>query len=411
MATPLTPARFNSAYKVLFPEKKLQIFGMEDQPFWAYLPKTQDFTGRYAEIPIQYSPGGMGNSHTFEDAQGSKGSALYTHFQITRKRDYKIISIDREAMEASEGDKGAYMEAVKLESEAALTHIVQQLAADLQGDGSGRIATINAGGISGNVITLASTADITHFEPGMRIQTAATPFTTLRVGVVGWMYVGTVNYDNNTITIDPTQGGDSVAAYGAAAADRIYPKGNFGLSVSGTEAWIPTDRSGLATPFNNVTRSVMPSRLAGIFFDGSTFGLAESFERAYARARLESCNPETVWISFNRFTDLSLELGAKAVREPAKFGEFAYDSITMPVAGKKVRFLADQNIPDTTALCTTRETWGFKSLKTAPRIITRDMGTEMIIEPAADGFETRFGWNGELFCRAPGRNMRITLPT
>lgn len=409
MATPLTVARFNSALKVLFPEKRLQTFGMEEQPFWAYLPKVQDFYGRNAEIPIQYSPGGMGNSHTFEDAQGSKGSSLYTHFVITRKRDYKIISIDAEALEASENDKGAYLEAKKLEMEAALTHIVQQLGADLQGDGSGRIATIAAGGIAGNVITVGD-ADITHFEPGMRVQTAATPFAAVRPGVVGWMYVGTVNYDANTITIDPTQGGDSVAAYGAAAADRIYPKGNFGLSVSGTEAWIPTDRSGLATPFNNVTRSVFPSRLAGIFFDGSTYGLAESFERGYARARKENCNPETVWINFNRFTDLSLELGAKAVREPVKLGEFAYDSITMAVAGKKVRFMADQNLPDNTALCTTRDTWGFKSLKGAPRILTRDFGPDMLIEPANDGFEIRFGWRGELFCRRPGGNMRITLP-
>ncbi len=409
MATPLTVTRFNSALKVLFPEKKLQTFGMEDQPFRAYIPKQTDFYGRNAEIPIQYSPGGMGNSHTFEDAQAAKGSSLYTHFVITRKRDYKIISIDAEALEASENDKGAYLEAKKLEIEAALTHINQQFAADLQGDGSGRIGTIATGGIAANVITVGD-ADITHFEPGMRIQTAATPFTAVRPGTVGWMYVGIVNYDANTITIDPTQGGDSVAAYGAAAADRIYPKGNFGLSVSGTEAWIPTDRSNLATPFNNVTRSVFPSRLAGVFFDASSYGLLEGFERAYARARKENCHPETVWVNFNRFTDLSLELGAKAMREPAKFGEFAYDSITMSFGGKKVRFMADQNLPDTTALCTTRDTWGFKSLKSAPRILTRDMGSDMLIEPAADGYEIRIGWRGEVFCRRPGGNMRITLP-
>lgn len=411
MASPLTVARFNSALKVLFPEKRLQQFGMEDQPFWAYLPKQTDFGGRNAEIPIQYSPGGDGNSHTFEDAQAGKGSAKYTHFVITRKRDYKIISIDAEALEASEGDKGAYLEARKLEMEAALTHIVQQLGADLQGDGTGFIAAIAAGGIAANVITVGD-ADITHFEPGMRIQTAPSPgFAAVRAGVVGWMYVGTVDYDTNTITIDPTQGGDSVAAYGAAALDRIYPKGNFGLSVSGTEAWIPTTRTGLATPFNQVVRSVFPSRLAGVFFNGSTYGLAECFERAYARARKENCHPETVWINFNRFTDLSLELGAKAVREPVKLGEFAYDSIAMAVGGKKVRFMADQNLPDTTALCTTRDTWGFKSLKAAPRILTRDMGTDLLIEPAADGYEIRFGWRGELFCRRPGGNMRITLPT
>lgn len=410
MAQPLTPARFNSALKVLFPKKKLRTYKMDDQPFVNYVKQTEDFYGRKAEIPFQFSVGGGGSSHTFADAQESKGSASYTHFEVTRKRDYKLIALDREAMEASENDKGAYMTAKKAEIEAALAQVNQQLGADFQGNGSGHIAvaaTVNAGA---NTFTVGD-GEIIHFERDARIQSAVSPFTALRAGGPnGYMVVSDVNYDTNTVTVDPALG-DSITQYALTAADRVYPKGNFGVSVSGTEAWVPTDRSNLATPFNAVTRSVFPSRLAGIFFDGSTYGLLESFERAAARAARESTRPDVWWVNYNRFADLSLELGAKAIRETVKLGEFAYDSIVQNFSGKKTRFMCDPNFSDTTALGTTKETWEFKTLKGGPRFLTREFGGDMIIEPASDGFEIRIGWNGEVICDNPGANVRMTLPT
>lgn len=409
MATPLTTTRFNSALKTLFPEKKLRMYNMEEQPFVNYVPKAEDFFGRNGEVPIQYSPSGAGSSHTFEDAQQSKGSALYTHFVVTRKRDYKLISIDAEALEASQNDKGAYLEAIKAETEAALANVNQQLGADMQSNGDGKIGAVVSVNAGANTFVVGE-GDIVHFEPGAVLQAAASPFVALRPGQVGYVVVSAVNFDSNTITVDPAQG-DSLTAYGLTAADRVYPKGNFGLSITGTEGWVPTDRTNLATPFNNVTRSVFPSRLAGIYFDGSSYGLAESLERALARGAKERSFPTECWVNYNRFQDLSLELGAKALREPYGVGGFAYDSIIIHGGGRKVRVVADQNFADTSALLTTKESWKFWTLKAAPRFLTKELGSEMIIEPAHDGYEVRIGWRGELVCRSPKDNIRMTLPT
>lgn len=409
MPTPLTVSRFNSALKVLFPQKRFQTYKMDDQPFYNYLPKAQDFYGRNGEIPFQFSVGGGGNSHLFSDAQASKGSAKYTHFVVNRVRDYKIISIDMEALEASEGDNGAYMKATKAEIEAANAHIVQQLGADLQQAGDGRVGV--AATVPGASTFTVGDNEIVHFEPDMRLQSSPSPFSAVRPGgAFGYMLVLSVNYDTNTITVDTTNG-DSTTAYGLTAADRVYPKGNFGISLQGTEAWVPTDRSSLGTSFNQVDRSIFPSRLAGIFFDGSSYGLAEAFERAAARAAKEHCRPDTWWVNYNRFADLSLELGAKAIREPVKLGEFAYDSIVMNMAGKKTRFMCDPNFADTTTLGTTRESWKFWTLKGAPRFLTKELGSEMLVEPANDGLEIRIGWRGNLTNNNPGANVRMTLPT
>ena len=65
----------------------------------------------------------------------------------------------------------------------------------------------------------------------------------------------------------------------------VFPDGNFGLSMTGLSAWLPSDRTQafLDNSFKGVDRSVFPSRLAGIYFDGSTYSLAECLERAMAR--------------------------------------------------------------------------------------------------------------------------------
>jgi len=414
MASPLTPAGFNAGLKVLFPEKRIKLYGQRDQPFYAWLTKQQGFGGRYGEVPIRYAPGG-GASHTFADALAAKSGSKYTFFQVNRKRDYLIISIDREALEASEGDsKNSYMTAKESEIDSGFMKIVQRLAADMQSDGTGNMGTIltlpTANSFTTNQVSL------THVEPGDQIVFSPSPFTALRTGggTFGYATVLSVNYDTNTITTDATAGDPLTGAgsIGVLAADQFYFKGSFGNSVSGTNAWIPTNRSNLATPFNGVDRSAFPSRLAGIFFDGSTFGLAECLERAIARGKLEGSMPDMIWLNYNRFADLSLELGAKVQREAIKLGAFAFDSLKIYAGGREIRVVGDQNFADTTALAVNKESWYFWTLKGAPRFITRDSGNgDMLMDPGSDGFEIRIGWNGELVCRSPLDNIRITLPT
>jgi len=412
MPTPLTPALFNAGLKTLFPEKRIKLYGQRDQPFWAWLTKRPDFYGRKGEVPIRSAPGG-GTSHTFADALEAKSGSQYTFFEVTRKRDYHLISIDREALEASQGDQGSYMSAKESEVDAGFMKVIQRLAGDLQSDGTGNLGAVVTVPTS-STLTVAQSV-LVHIEPRDRIVFAPSPFTTLRTGAgtFGYAVVSSVNYDTNTLTFDIVNGDPLTGAgsLGVTAADQMYFKGSFGNSINGTNAWIPTVRTGLATPFNSVDRSIFPSRLAGVFFDGSSFGLAESLERAIARGRLEGSMPDMIWLNYNRFADLSLELGAKVVREPIKLGTFAFDSLKIYAGGREIRIVADQNFADTTALAVNKDSWYFWTLKGAPRFITKDIGGDMLIDPGNDSYEIRIGWNGELVCRSPLDNIRITLPT
>lgn len=412
MAETLTMARANSALKTLFPQKRIEMVDYENQPFYQWVPKQTDFFGRNLELPVRIGPH-AGATNGFGEAQAMKGSSNYTHFTLTRKKKYIVISFDNEALEASERDVGAYMNFKELEMEGAFTGIKQQTAADFQGNGSGKIGTVS--NVNGNVLTVGE-ADITHFEKDMRIVSFASDTygaSATSAGPKGYMVVGSVDPDNNQITLDTTKG-DTAALDGVDSTTDKYLAvwGSVGNALFGTKAWIPSDRSVLATPFNGVTRSQYSSRLGGVYFDGSTNGsVCEALERASARARKEGSKFEVAWVNHNRFQDVSIELGARAVREPYKVGNFAYDSIKFSTGGREVRLMADHNFADNDCLMANKASWRFHTLKAAPRMLGKGGQGDLILEPAADGWEVRIGWYGELECLAPIDNVRVVLPT
>lgn len=399
-----TVSLLRAVFKTTFTDKPIAKFTQGKQPFLEWLPTNNQFYGDDHKVPLMSTPQGH-VSNTFGDAQEAKGGSAYEAFLVTRRHQYLLRSITREAIEAAEKDVGAFVRTKTAEMEASLKRLAQQIGADCQGDGSGLVGTTVSASTANNNFVVGDN-DIVKFEPKMRL-VFYTSADVLRPGVAGYGVVSAVDYDTNTVTL--TSGdGDTVTqlALAAGGTDKVYPKGSVSNALQGTEAWIPTTRTGLTVAFNNVVRSTFPSRLAGIYFDGSTYGIAEALERGFARARKEQVMPDVVWVNFKRFTDLSIELGARCVREPYKMGTFAYDSIKLAVGGREVRVLADQNFADTSALACTKDTWQLRSLKGMPRLLN-----DNIVEAASDGIEIRYGWDGNLINRAPGENIRFKLPT
>lgn len=418
MARPLTMTTANSALKVLFPQKRIELMDWENMAFYNWVNKDTKFYGRSAEFPVRVGPHG-GASNTFANAQAMKGSSNYVHFTATRKRKYIMVSFDNEAIEAAENDAGGYMDLKELEIEGALMGIKQQTAADFQGNGSGKIGTVSAVNAGSNIITVGE-SDIVHFQLNQRIVSFASDTfgaTKTSAGPKGYMVVGAIDPDNNQITLDVTgAGGDSITQDGVdATTDKFLAiDGSVGNALFGTQAWIPGGAgraAALATPFMGVTRSQFTSRLGGIYYDGSTTGsIAEALERAVARGNKEGSNPDVAWVNFNRFQDLSIDLGARAVREPYKVGTFAYSSIKFATGKKDITVVADPNFADNDCLIASKKSWKFFTLKGAPRILGRQGNSEMLLEPAADGWEVRNGWYGELICESPIDNIRVVLP-
>lgn len=398
-----TVALLRAVFKTTFMSRPIVEYSQGEQPFVEWLPTSKEFFGDDYKVPVVTSAQGV-VSNTFGDAQEGKGGSATDAFLVTRRHQYLLRSITREAIEASEKNVGAFVKAKALEMRGAMKRMVQQIGADVQGDGSGLVATTVSASTANNNFVVGEN-DIVHFEPKMRV-IFYTSADVARPGTAGYGVVSAVDYDSNTVTLSAADG-DTVTqlALAAGGTDKVYPKGSYQNALQGTEAWLPTVRTGLATPFNGVTRSTFPSRLAGIYFDGSSMGIAECLERGFARARKEQCMPDVIWLNFGRFADLSLELGAKCVRESFKMAGFAYDSIKLSVGGREVRVMADQNFANTTALALTKKTLELRSLHAMPRLLN-----DNIVEAAADGIEIRYGWDGNLVCMSPGENIRFKLP-
>lgn len=412
-AETLTPERFASALKVRH-AKKMVTYGLEDQPMWAWFAKKGGFNGRHQESPIRFAPGGNG-SHDFNQAQSSKGSSKYTHFTNTRKKSYKMVSIDNEALEASEGDGGAYLTATSSEVEANFIRLMQQTAADAQGNGGGAIATVlevGAGTTEATSWFRVGENEIGRFEIDDRLQFGSTDGTTGSViaTAFGYAKVRVVDHDELKVYLSTSFDNILTVAVDASTNKYVFPAGNFGKAMTGLAAWIPRSHAGLGTSFKGVTRSDFPTRLAGISFNGSAYGLAECFERAAARGKREHCHPDVFWVNYNRFQDLSLELGAKAERDPAKIGEFAYDRLRMYTGGRQISVMADAQLADDQCYALKRDTWYFWHLNGIPRFLGKSSKSNLILEPAADGWEIRTGWYGDMICESPGENMTIQLP-
>jgi len=408
MATPLTPTAYQSALYVLFPQKRIASYGVGEQNFYTWIPKKQGFGGRNAEIPIEIGPGG-GTSPDFQTAQEAKSGGDIRNFTVTRTRAFNVIAIDNETIEASEGSENSYMNAYELQVENGFKKQVQRLGWDMQGDGTGLQGVVQSAGLTAT--TFRVTQDqFPKFNVKDRVVfcAAGTP-TTPRAGVLGFAVISKKDPNSLTLTVSTTLGGDNLTTLGVVATDLVYWKGGIGNALTGTKAWIPTvaNRPVSATLFKGVDRSESEGDLAGYAFDGSTYGLAESLERALSFGSIANCNPEVVWLNYGRFTDLSRELGASCVRETVKVANFAFDSIKINARGRETRVMADINFADDDALACTRSSWKFWTLKGAPRFLTDD---RMLNEVASNGVEIRQGWYGDLICTKPNDNLRIKLP-
>lgn len=399
-------ADVSAALKIVYPWKEMMRDWYENQPGLAWIPKRTDFYGRSMSVSISYSPGG-GISHTFSSAQANEDNPnSYAEFTgITRAKSYGLIYLDGEAMEASEGGKNAsYLSTKKDHIQGVLSGLSQEAGHEIWGDGVGDIGAVT---IAGNVLTLTDADTVTRCNIGMQLQavSAANRLTGPLRGAPAGQYctITAIDEDAGTVTVD-----NAAAIAGFVSTDIIVPRGNHLAAMQGIGTYI----SNAAAPAAlwGVTRTTHRRRLAGHYYNHSTMSPSEALSQAMAKAARAGTKPDVWWVNNTQFLNIDLDLGAKATREHVKIGEWGYDSLRTTFAGHQMRIMADHNLPTNTAYGLTRKTWCLHTLKKMPRFLTYGAGKD-IVKPTDDGLELRLGWRGQLVCRAPGKNIRVLMPT
>lgn len=410
-----------AALKELYPPDSpfMEDLVYKKNPMFALIPKADGedgFPGKYMPIPVVFGTP-QGRSATFTNAQGNQTAPLVVAFNLTRVKNYALATIENELLEATKSNIGAFVKEAKLVNDTSIRNISNDLAADLYRAGYGirgastAASTQSGTTASGTVLPLGTAADIVQFEVGMVLVavTAAggTPSTdTVTVTKVD-RQLGVVTGTASAATLSGNWGIGSAVAYLGVQGDMANAQM---LKVAGLQAWLPSTAPTTGDNFFGVDRSVDPTRLGGIRYDGSAQPIEEALIDGCSLVAREGGEPSMCFTSFASYAALEKSLGAKVQYVSVKHDEadIAFDGITINSPYGPIQVMPDRNCPAKTAYLLDMSTWKFRSLGKAPHLLNPD-GLDGLRVSNADAIEMRWGYYGNLACSAPGWNAVIAL--
>ena len=410
-----TIASMDAVLKQHYMPLRVENMVYSDEPFLAWLPKYTKFGGKNLPVPVQYGVT-KGRSAAFATAQANAAPSSFEDFVLTRVKDYSVAHIDNETMEASMGDKNAFLQATVTEINGAIRAITRSLASALPRSGSGSIGRLT--GTPSTTLTLANTADIANFEVGMTL--VASDTTNGDGGVLldagaSTVEITDIDRDAGTMTVTPDASGLTTAW---ATGDYLYVQGDAqnnstALKVSGLEAWFPSTAP-TSTSFFGVDRTSDVTRLGGIRYDGSSQTIEEGLKSCAARVHREGGRPTNVWMNPEEWVKLEKELAGRVRYDVVRSsnGKMGFKVLTLATSRGEMKVGADHNFPMGKAYMLQRDTVKLYSLGKAPKILTYGDGAGRYLRISdEDGVEVRVGYYAQFGCRAPGYNAVITLPS
>lgn len=433
MATYATPVNQIAALKELYTgDHYMKDLVYRKNPFLALVAKDespQGMAGKYIPVPLIYAPT-QGRSATFTNAQNNQNPAQLKSFFVYRVSNYSLATITNELLEATVGDAGAFIDEGKLQVDAAIRSISNDLAFDLfrVGTGSrGVIGTFSQNGtvVGGTVITLSDPQTVVNFEVNMVLVVAAsdggapsTDTVTLTginrsTGVmIGTASTGSLSANWASAGYLTVQGdvGSSGASGTGTDPQSTTTSGYF--KVTGLAGWLPVNGPTTGESFWGVDRTADSTRLAGVNFNAANESIEEGMIDSSTLAAREGGEPDMGFVSFNSWGALEKELGAKVqyVQVKHDMADIAFKGITVNAPYGPITVIADRNCQSKTAYLLEMDVWKLRSLGKSPHILTYGReGLEGIRVYNADALEIRVGYYANLICAAPGFNAIVSL--
>jgi len=405
---------YDSVLKEHYTNDRVVDMTYRNNPFYALIPKMERFGGKNLPIPIAYGDP-QGRSKTFSNAQAraQATSKLFKEFSLLRVKDYSLATIDNETLEATKGDPNAFLEAATSEIDGAINSLKRSLAVNLFRDSSSQIGQVNvepASTSSTFVVFIKSAGDISNFEVGQVVviysakaggSQRSSDGTAVAFAIVGVDRSGATP----SITLTGTYDGSGTIA----ANDYIFVEGDRGLGIAGLADWIPSTAP-TSTAFFGVDRTADVTRLGGHRLDGTSAPLEEVLTEGDAIvAGSGGFAIDHYFMSHSKYKDLKNSLGSKVqyvdmqATPRVSFRGVMIDGVNGPI-----KCVPDHNLSDDTIFGLQLEYWKFYSLGAACRVLSPD-GLQMLRQASDDGAECRYGFYGNLGCRAPGANINISV--
>jgi len=407
MSQYLDLSSMNAALKELYDGQVVENLVYADNPFLAMIKKNTDFGGKYKPIPI-ITGASQGRSSTFSNAQGNQSAVQIESFLLTRSSDYSIATIDNQTMLASKTDKMAFLEGAKLVIDGAIRSITNSVASSLFRSGTGSIGQIASISTSGSgpyisTVALGNANDIVQFEVNMYLVACATDGGAASSDV---LLVTKVNRSSGVITLSSAASPSVTWAAGAY----LVIQGDLNLKPKGLAAWLPKVAPTAGDNFFGVDRSVDPTRLGGVRYDGSAQSIEESIIDASSLLAREGGKPNVLITNFASYAALEKALGSKVTYTELKGpADIAFRGIMINGANSMIKVFPDRNVQALTGYLLQMDTWALEGLGEVPQILRYGDGLEMLRVSNADAGEVRVGAYYAIRTNAPGWNAVVSL--
>lgn len=410
---------FDAALKEYYTDDAVEDMVYENNPLFALMPKDENMIGEYKVIPIIVgNPQGRSANFARAQARGLASASVLAKFNVTRVKDYSIATIDNETILASEGDKGAFMRAATLEIDGAINTLTRSLAVDMYRSGYGARGAIATSSFAVTTLTLSNINDIVNFEVGMELVIATTEGASVlkALGSSGnGLIVTGVNRSAGTLTFgfnvnDATNGIPTIAQndFLFIRGDREDSATPGRTKLAGIEAWCPYTAP-TATAFFGADRTVDITRLSGLRYDGTSAPIEEVLISGASVVAREGQKIDHYFMSFDKYSALEKALGSKVqyvdLMANARVG---FRGIRINGPRGEINIVPDQNCPSNRIHGLDLKTWELGSIGKAVRVIDTD-SLKMLRLTSADGVEVRYGFYGNVNCRAPGANITIAV--
>lgn len=395
--TNMTAAAVLAFYKNRYPQRVIENLVAFGKPTFQSLPKKDDLTGYKTYIPLQLDAG-QGFSAVIGTAVKNASAVQGVAFAVEPKAFYGGISIDAKTMLAARDNEGAFFRIREREYETQLDQMGQKFEQALWADGTGSMGTISADPGTGTTVQLTNIEDAIKFHKNQKIfwyaDSSGVPSGSPRDATAD--VVASVNYATGVVTF--------TAALDAAIAsgDHAVTEGDLDGIVAGIPKWIPG--TGAPADMFGVVRTGDVQKLSG--WQGSWLGsIEESAKILDSKIRRVNQSPKTLWLSYENFVRLDLELGARAIREADK-GSHSFGSMSLkmlsPGGGLEVR--TGPYVPEGYAWMLNMKDWEIHTLGKLPHMVQDDGLTAVRVgfgSSAEDSIEMRLRAFWALVCVNP----------
>lgn len=394
--------------KTRWPSKKIQTIQFEKSPAIGIMPKFADFGGDYRPF-VQRTAWPAGRSKTFGRAQANQAGSVHKKFLVDIRHDYALATISTEAQRRCRGDANALVDAISSEVGGAIDTLSQAASIDIYRNGGGargRSKALSQTTVANDTIELQTAKDTMLWSEGAVLTAASTDGTSGSVRG-GSVKVIAIDHVNNKLVVDQDV---TVAIPGfTAASDYLIPDGDFGIGMTGFDAWLPA--SVTATAFWGVDRTANTVALAGHRYSGSGGPIDEVLIEAALLPIAWGGNPDTVLMNPFDTAPLLKLINTKVRYTDVKstIANVGYEAIELRHQKGSVKILADAACPKGTAYMLQIGDWELFSMGDMPGVITDGHGQRLLAEAGADAVGVRVGYWGNIGCYNLSHQVRITL--